>query len=206
VPRHSPRYWATGVFIYNPPPARHRVVVVDSAGQRVKNAEPTRAVDRNRSLSLGMRGGTYASGYERAGGYGDLGLGLALRYRPVEAVGLELSWMHHSDSFDEHSQRDQDPISASVQLFAFPWTRVSPYALVGLTVTPRSVEDSLGAYEYQAFDALAGPHAGLGLEFAVGEKASLNFEGRVVSYIDRQEDDIALPGAVQGTMGLNFYF
>ena len=211
VPHWQPRYWSAGVFVYNAPPPRRHVVVVDGSGQRVMSAdEPARAVDRNHSLSVGLRGGSYISGYEDGGSYGDLGMGLALRYRPVESVGLEMSWMHHSDTWDNHQERAQDPLSASVQLFAFPWTRVSPYASVGLTATPRATEDryfnGLENVTYTANDALFGPHLGLGIEFAVGQKASLGFEGRYIGYIDRQPNDAAFPGAFQGSMGLNMYF
>lgn len=210
VPRYAPRYWAAGVFVYSPPPPRHRVVVVDGAGKRVADAEPTRAVDRNQSFSVGLRGGSYMSGYQDGGGYGDLGLGLAVRYRPVEAVGLELSWMHHSDTWDDQAERAEDPLSASVQLFAFPWTRVSPYVFTGITVTPREADDTyyngLEYTHYQANDALAGPHLGLGIEFAVGKQASIGFDGKYVGYIDRQDGDATYPGAFQGSMGLNMYF
>ncbi|RME29076.1 MAG: hypothetical protein D6798_01030, partial [Deltaproteobacteria bacterium] len=211
VPHYSPRYWAAGIFIYSPPPRAHRVVVVDGAGRRVKNAPaPSRAVDRNNSFSVGLRGGSYISGYDDGASYGDLGLGLSLSYRPVEAIGLDLTWMHHSDSWDETAERTQDPISASVELFAFPWTRVSPYAFVGLTSTPRAADDTYfhGTEEvhYQANDALFGPHAGLGIEFAVGQSASLSFDGRYIGYVDVHDGDTALPGALQGQMGLNFYF
>ncbi len=211
VPRHSPRYWAAGIFVYSPPPRSHRVVVVDGGGNRVKNATtPSRAVDRNNSFSVGLRGGSYVSGYTDGGGYGDMGLGLSLAYRPVEAVGFDLTWMHHSDSWDENTERAQDPISASIELFAFPWTRVSPYGFVGLTVTPRAADDvyptRTGETIYKANDALFGPHAGLGIEFALGSSAALSFDGRYIGYVDRQEGDTAAPGALQGQMGLNFYF
>lgn len=210
VPHHAPRYWAAGVFVYSPPPPKHRVVVVDGSGKRVADGEPTRAVDRNQSFAVGLRGGSYMSGYEDGGGYGDLGLGLAVRYRPVEAVGLELSWMHHSDTWDDQAERATDPLSASVQLFAFPWTRVSPYVFTGITVAPRDADDTyfngLETVHYQANDALAGPHLGLGIEFAVGKSASIGFDGKYVGFIDRQEGDRAYPGAFQGSMGLNMYF
>ncbi|MCB9779681.1 MAG: hypothetical protein H6742_14040 [Alphaproteobacteria bacterium] len=211
VPRYSPRYWGAGVFYYNPPPATHRVVVVDNSGQRVKGAtKPQRAVDRNNSFSVGLRSGSYMSGYQNGGSYGDLGMGVALRYRPHEAVALEMAWLHHSDSWDEHAERAQDPLSASVELFAFPWTRVSPYALLGVTMTPRAADDSYanraGPQEYQANDALFGPHAGLGIEFAIGKKMSLNFDGRYIGYVDVQPEDVAVPAAFQGNMGLNFHF
>ncbi|MDP6934603.1 MAG: outer membrane beta-barrel protein, partial [Myxococcota bacterium] len=169
-----------------------------------------RAVDRNSAFSLGVHSGSYVSGYENGEGYSDFGLGLSLGYRPVETLGLELSWEHHSETFDTTTERIAEPLQASVELYAFPWARVSPYVLGGLTWTSRSVRDSWSDGQTQRItdveDTLFGPHAGLGLEFAIGEQASLEMEGRLVNYLNVADTDASLPAAAQGTIGLNMYF
>jgi opacity protein-like surface antigen len=214
VPRYHPRYWGAGVFYYNPPPKGHKVVVVSGNGANGKRTrhktKPTRVVNRNNSFSIGLNGGTYASGYDSGGGYSDLGLGLMAQWRPVEAVGLEFAWSHTSHSWDEGSERVNSPTQASVNVYAFPWTRVSPYASLGLTWNSRSINDTYWdgrAYQTALVDdTLFGPHVGLGMEFALGDSAALDFEGKYISYVDKDPDDLSAPAAVQGTMGLNFYF
>ncbi|MEL6341783.1 MAG: outer membrane beta-barrel protein [Myxococcota bacterium] len=216
VPHWHYRYWGAGVFIYNPPPPTHRVVVVDRnvRGERVGRSDemPNRKVDRNGDFGFGLRAGTYSSGYEGGGGYGDFGLGLTARFRPVEAVGLEFAYEHHSETFDENTERINNPLQASVQLYAFPWTRVSPYVTAGLTWNNRSVNDdyfdaSVGQTRVaEETGTLFGPHGGLGLELAIGDNAALNIEGRMVGYLNQEPDDLSANTAVQGTMGLNFYF
>lgn len=216
VPHWHYRYWGAGVFIYSPPPPTHNVVIVDRnvRGQRVSRTDerPTRKVDRNGDFGFGLRMGSYSSGYEGGGGYGDFGVGFTARFRPVESVGLEFAYEHHSETFDEQTERINNPMQASVQLYAFPWTRVSPYVSTGLTWNNRSVSDDYfdsNAGEMrvaQANDTLFGPHAGLGIEFAIGQSAALNFEGRAIGYLNQGEEDLSASTAVQGIMGLNFYF
>lgn len=216
VPRYSPRYWGAGVFVYSPPPRRHNVVVVNRTVTGAKagrhDTKPTRAVNRNGDFGIGLSAGSYMTGYENGGGYGDMGLGLTARFRPVEAIGLEVSYAHHSQSWDDGSERINNPLQTSVNVYAFPWTRVSPYATVGLTWNNRQINDDYyddDSMEYTVVsqqDTLFGPHAGLGMEFAIGDSAALNFEGRYVSYLNMDDADISAPNAVQGTMGLSFYF
>ena len=89
---------------------------------------------------------------------------------------------------------------------------MSPYATLGLTWNSRSITDSYyntESFSYdvaEAQDTLFGPHAGLGLELALGESAALNFEGRYINYLNVEQDDVSAPAAVQGTAGVNFYF
>ena len=216
MPRYSPRYWGAGVFYYNPPPRRHRTVVVNRTvtGSKAGRADtaPTRAIDRNGDFAIGLRGGTYGTEYLGGGGYSDAGIGLTARFRPVEAVGLEVAYEHHSQNFEEDTERINNPLQTSVQVYAFPWTRVSPYATLGLTWNSRSLTDSyynIETFSYdvaEAEDTLFGPHAGLGLELALGENAALNFEGRYINYLNVEADDVSAPAAVQGTAGVNFYF
>jgi len=89
---------------------------------------------------------------------------------------------------------------------------LGPYWLAGLTWNGGSLADDYdtgtnGTYEgAEASDTLFGPQAGLGLEFALGDRAALNVEGRTIRYIDRSDEDLSAPSALQGTVGLNFYF
>ncbi|MDP2316408.1 MAG: outer membrane beta-barrel protein, partial [Pseudomonadota bacterium] len=206
-------YWYHGVFVYGPSPwhHRHHTVVIERDGgdggrDRVEDA-PERKVERARTFAVGIRGGSYMGGYNvNGGGFGDAGLGVAARYRPVEAVGLEVSWMHHDQTWEDGSERVYQPLQASVQLFGMPWTKVNPYVLAGVTITGRDVKDNLGFTTVSQDSTLWGPHAGVGLELGVGKKASVNFDVRYTGYLNKPADDLTVPGAVQADMGLNFYF
>jgi opacity protein-like surface antigen len=208
VPRHHPRYWSAGVFYYNPPPTRHKVVVVNDSGHQV--SEPTRALDRSNSFGVGLSAGSYNSGYRAGGAFGDMGIGLTATYRPVEAVGFEIAWTHYDQSWDESTDRIHEPVQASVNLYAFPWSRVSPYATLGVTQTGRDVQDTwfdgLTEQTTTTQQTVFGPHAGLGVEFAMGSTAALDLETRYISYLDVEEGDPSASSAIQGTMGLKFYF
>jgi opacity protein-like surface antigen len=210
--RHTPAHWAHGVFIYSPPPAR-RVVVIDGHRRVVQagTSDALRAVDRNGDLGIGITTGSYMSTYRGGeGSYGDFGLGLSLSYRPVEALGLEVAWSHHSESWESDSERESDPLSASAKLYAMPWTRVSPYLTLGVTATQREFDDTYSdGFRTQTAtvdDTLVGPHVGLGIEFAVGKSAALDFEGRLIGYTNKDPADPAAPVAGQATGGLKFYF
>ncbi|MBM4369971.1 MAG: outer membrane beta-barrel protein [Deltaproteobacteria bacterium] len=220
VRHHGPRYWYSpwrpgvrvhwyhGVFIYGPP-----VVVVDGDGHSHVRREgeapeaPKPQVERAGKFSLGVRGATYISDFYGEGrGYGDAGLGLAARYRIIDPLGIEAQWTYHDQSWSQDTSRIQQPLSVSAQLFAFPWTKVNPYVLAGVTVTDRNIDQSLAGGTFQTDEALWGPHGGLGLEFGLGKDVSLNFDARWIGYVNKEETDPAVPGAFQGNMGLNFYF
>lgn len=198
----APRYWYTGVFVYGPGP---RYAAHGGGGGHA--SAPERTIDHAGEFSLGVRGGSYLSGYTNGASYGDFGLGLAARYRPVDALGLELQWNYHDDTWSSGTDRIQQPLSASVELFAFPWTRVNPYVLGGVTLTGRNVNDQIDQGTTVSSDqSLWGPHIGAGLELDVSQKVSVNFDVRAIGYLNRPQGDAARPGAAQANMGLNFYF
>jgi opacity protein-like surface antigen len=204
-------HWATGVFVFGPAPWYHETVVVGGQSVEGATAEPERQVDRTRSFSIGVRGGSYLSGYHGGPGYGDFGMGLAARYRASEALGFELAWQYHDQSWTEQTERINAPLSASVELFAFPWTRFNPYVFAGLTWTGRNYQDPIyeGGLNGQVVsinDSLFGPQGGIGLEFGVGERASVNLESRFIGYVNKAPEDPSRAGAVQANLGFNFYF
>ncbi len=201
-------HWYHGVFVYGPP-----VVVVDGDGHSHVRREgeakeaPKPQVERAGKFSLGVRGATYISDFYGEGrGYGDAGLGLAARYRIIDPLGIEAQWTYHDQSWSQETARIQQPLSLSAELFAFPWTKVNPYVLAGVTVTDRNIDQSLSTGTFETDQALWGPHGGVGLEFGVGKDVSLNFDARWIGYVNKDETDPAVPGAFQGNMGLNFYF
>ncbi|MBN1335044.1 MAG: hypothetical protein JXB39_03690 [Deltaproteobacteria bacterium] len=175
-------------------------------------AEAHRQVERAHTFALGVRGGSYLGDYHGSGGFGDFGLGIAARYRAAEALGFELAWQIHDNTWSQDSERITKPFSASVELFAFPWRKVNPYALAGLTWTRRNYEDVLHdvwgeeSGDVTRQDTLFGPHFGVGLELGVGSRASLNVEGRAVGYLNVDAEDPTVPSALQGTLGMNLYF
>ncbi|MFZ5482573.1 MAG: outer membrane beta-barrel protein, partial [Myxococcota bacterium] len=214
---HRPVHWYHGVFVYGPYPWYHhdRVVYVNGnggggsrggGGEASEARAPKRAVDRARTFAIGVRGGSYLGGYETGDAYGDAGLGIAARYRPVEAVGLELAWEYHDETWSQDTERINQPLQASVQLFAAPWSRVNPYVLAGVTINQRNVQDTVGPFFVDQDQALWGPHGGLGLEVNVGKKVSVNGDVRYVGYLNVPDEDLTRPGAFQANLGLNFYF
>jgi opacity protein-like surface antigen len=170
---------------------------------------PRRAIDRKGAFSVGLTTGSYASGYDLGGDFSDFGLGVNARFRPVEGLGFEVAYSVHDETFDAETQRTTTMLQPSVQVFAAPWSRVSPYASVGVTFTERSHDDtwSDGFDEYRSKfeNSSFGPHAGVGLEIALGQNAAIDFEARAIGYLDNQEGG-TIPGAVQTTFGAQWYF
>ncbi|MEN9787352.1 MAG: hypothetical protein RLZZ299_2616 [Pseudomonadota bacterium] len=213
-----PRSWYHGVFVYGPYPwwgyPGDRVVVLhdhDSyadgpPARRRAPPAPRREVDHEGDLSIGLRTGTYASGYAGGAAYADAGLGVAMRYRATEGVGLEVAWMQASQQWSGDTERVQQPLQVSVQGFAFPWTRVNPYASVGMTVTQRDVDDLVGGVPVQTQATSWGPHVGVGLEVGLGKSVSLGLEADWVGYLAQDVADPSDRGAVVSTLGVNAYF
>lgn len=193
-----------GVFTYNPPPKRHQVQVVEKnpiTGASSCSKLPSRDVNRAGSFAIGVKGGTLVEQEAAASRLtGDTGYGIVARYRPVEAIGFEGSWMRHEDASSGALVRD--PLSVSAQLFAFPWTRVSPYIGGGVTFDgPASRADAPDSGRRMT------PHAGLGVELALGRSLAIDIEGRYLSQMQALSDDpLKEGGAVQATAGLLFHF
>ena len=87
-----------------------------------------------------------------------------------------------------------------------PWAKVNPYLLGGITVTQRNYQDLVGGRVIDENRATWGPHLGLGLEFNLSQQTSLSLDARYLAALNLQPDDAARSGAVQGNLGLNFYF
>lgn len=117
-----------------------------------------------------------------------------------------MQWLYHDDTWQEGTERIEQPFSASLELFAIPWAKVNPYLLGGVSVTKRNFQDHTAGGFLDTETAVWGPHVGLGLEFNLGKSTSLSFDGRYLSYLNVQPDDPSRHGALQGNMGLNFYF
>ena len=200
---HRARPWH-GVFVYGPRPMYHDHYVTPAPQPVEEEHLPDRKVDREGSIAVGVRSGSYLSGYESGSTYGDFGLGLVGRWRPDEAVGLELAFAHHDETWNDQTERSQTLGQGSVMLFANPWGRVQPYVLGGLSVNERNIDDAMytsrGTPTVRADDPLWGPHAGAGIEFAFGKRAALDLEARYVGWMNDRE--ASLPGALQ--TGANF--
>jgi len=210
VYRRTWRPWH-GVFVYGPAPAWHRQY--RAAPEPVVVAEehlPERKVDRQGSFAVGLRSGSYLTGYAGGASYGDLGFGLVTRYRPEEAFGVELALQHHDETWDSRTERSQSLGQASAMLFANPWGRVQPYVLGGLSANSRQLQDAFigvdGPEVLQTRDVLWGPHAGLGVEFAFGQRAALDLEVRYVGWMNAGGDDPSAPGALQTNAGFLVHF
>lgn len=198
------------MFVYGPRPVYHNVYYVQggrpAAPVQVQNDHmPARKIDRNNTFAVGLKAGSYFGAYQGANAYADLGLGLNARYRPSEAFGIELAGQRHFDDERTHTAG-----SASAMLFAFPWTRVSPYVLGGATVTDRQVSDTIFRNDQlqviESSRPWVGVHGGVGIEFAIGKRAAIDLEARYIGYVNREVTDPTLPGAVTTSAGVMWHF
>jgi hypothetical protein len=205
----SPRRHRAPAPVVRAPAHVRTVFVAPSRAERRgdRSDAPARVQDHAGDLSIGVRGGVYASGFEGLGGYADSGLGLDVRYRLAEPIGFEIQAMVHDPSFGGGADRMQAPVSGSVELFAFPWARVSPYALAGVTWTARdlSVANADGSVTTIS-GGNWGPHVGLGLEVALTKDVSLSGDARWIGYVNKAESDPSARGAFQAGLGVNVYF
>jgi hypothetical protein len=177
----------------------------------VRQPRPDPGLDRAGSLALGLGMGSLLGGYAEGGGYGDLGFGASGRYRPAAGLGLQLDLAHHREAFHNLSERDQTQVAGSVALFAFPESRVQPYALGGLTWTGRDIHDVVAfndgtVAEVHTGASTFGPHGGLGLEIAFGPSVALDLEGRLIGSLNHLPDDPTLPAQGVGKVALQIHF
>ena len=189
--------YTSGVFVYGPRPVYHRTYVVNNgpASQPVQVEKahlPTRKVDRDDSFAIGMKAGSYLGVYDDGTAFGDLGLGLTGRYRPHESVGIQLDVTHYNQTWTPETERAHTSGSASAMLFAFPWKRVSPYVMGGLTFTDRDIHDDVFNNGFVGTVTTTapkfGPHMGLGAEFALGKSIALDIEARYTPYLNPTSD------------------
>ncbi len=198
-----------GVFVYGPRPATHVTYVEQGPVQVAEPDLPDRAIDRDKTLAIGVMGGALLSATPGGSFYGDPGLGLVGRYRVAEPVALELGLAHHAASLDLDEKHSNTQVNGDVKLFAFPWTRVSPYALGGVTYNAMDIQEPIatggGIGVLETADAQWGLDAGLGLELAMGNNFALDLQGKYIGWLDERLEGEA-PGAFQLGGGLAFHF
>jgi opacity protein-like surface antigen len=128
-------------------------------------------------------------------------------------VGLEFALSTHAENWDSSSERDHTVTQGSVMLFASPWSRISPYALAGVTHTSRDVNDEILDRSTDQVTTVStrapqyGLHGGLGVEFSVGKNLAFDLEARYVGYVNETNpEDPSIPGAFTTTAGFLVYF
>jgi opacity protein-like surface antigen len=179
--------------------------VVGSGSSGYVAPQIDRKVDRYDSFSLGAKLGTTLGAYGGGGSYSDAGIGVAARYRLAEPIGLELAYNYSSSTDPDDPTRYTHMVQPSVQFFLFPWTRVSPYGTVGLTFdTTYDADRGVNGQAQPIKDSAWGAHAGLGIEFAIGDNLALDIEGRGIRYVEGHPD--TLNTQLQTSVGLNYYF
>jgi opacity protein-like surface antigen len=126
---------------------------------------------------------------------------------------LEFAIERHDQEWSSANERSHTMAQGSVELFAAPWSRVSPYVIGGVTYTGRSIEDTIydrpsdSVYTVASNAPLFGLHAGVGVEFAIGKNLALDLEGRYIGYVSgTPENDPTIPGAFTTTAGLLVHF
>jgi len=199
-----------GVFVYGPRPVTHVHYHTTSGPVKVAQKDmPERAINRENALGIGLKGGSMISSTPDGQVYGDPGLGLVGRYRPAESVALEMAVQRHGAAFGPELARTNTQVAGSVELFAYPWTRVSPYALAGVTWNAANMGSEVwtgtGYETVQSVDSQWGLHGGLGVEFALGNNFAFDLEGRYIGWLDERVVGEA-PGALQATAGLMVHF
>lgn len=202
IDEYNPLY---GTLVYGPKPEFHDKYT--NAGNKKKKTVvkkkhlPERQVNRKGSLAAGVRGGTLIHGYSDGSSFSDLGLGAMVRYRPTEAMGLQLDLTHHADEL-LGSTRAQTLVSGSAEVFVFPWNSVQPYALIGLTSNGRGGVPGLDPN----LDSMTGAHVGAGVELGLGKKMAFDVEARYIGWLNQDAGELANPGAISANAGLVFHF
>ncbi len=193
--------WTLGWFV-------HPHYVVAGGGSSTGSvASINRKVDRYDTFSAGAKLGSTLGAYEGVADstYSDTGVGVYGRYRLAEPVGLELAYTYSSTTDQDAPLRYSHTLQPSVQFFLFPWTRVSPYGTLGLTFDTTYDEDrGTGGQGQSVKDSAWGAHAGLGIEFAIGDNVALDFEARAIQFVEGHPD--TLDNQIQTSAGLSWYF
>jgi opacity protein-like surface antigen len=202
-------HWSLGWFIYPHSYwyAGSTVVVAGgSGGSAYVEPRIDRAVDRYDTFSLGAKVGTTLGAYGGNNGtYSDTGIGVNARYRLAEPIGLELAYNYSANTDPDAPTRYTHMVQPSVQLFLFPWTRVSPYGTLGLTFdTTYDADRGVNGQAQPVKDSAWGVHAGLGIEFAIGDNFALDIEARGIQYVEGHPDTLSTQ--LQTSVGLNYYF
>jgi len=199
---------AHGILLYGPRPTAHAHYANEEQVAIRKKDLPERAVDRAGSLAVGLRGGGYWSSTPDATAvFADPGGGLLARYRPVEFLGLEGGFQHAvgAAGVDAGAPLRQHTLgTVSAQIFAFPWSRVSPFVSLGGTGQDSDLQ-LLGAADGVNSPTLWGAHGGLGVELAIGQSLAIDLDARYNHYLNAAAHE-AVPAAVTTNLGLLFHF
>lgn len=193
-----------GVLIYGPKLETHEKYERLTKGKKsaivAKKDLPERDVSRDGSIAVGLTAGTLQQGYTDGSSSGNLGLGIKGRYRPMEYLGLELGVQRHSDGFlSKDSVRTMT--TAGVDVFVFPWSKLSPYATAGLALSGRpdaTPNDTRGN--------LTGLQAGIGLEFSPTKSLGLDLEAKTTRWMNMDPADTFNPSSLQLGGAVMFHF
>ena len=197
-----------GIFLYGPTPSSHSSYTGGDSQKIARRDLPDRQLDRGGSLAVGLLGGAYISSTTDGNSiFGDPGAGLNARFRPVEFLGIQAGVQHSIGwtALDVGEDLRQATLgTASLQLFAFPWSHVSPFATAGAGVQDGGTS-LLGNAESADSPLLWGPHAGLGLEIAIGKSVAIDLDGRY-NYLVNAAANGAVSSVVTTNVGLLFHF
>jgi hypothetical protein len=206
---YRPYVWAPPVA--PPPPVPRRDVADAPPPSHGVSPKARKKLDRARTLAVGIRGGSLFGGYEAGEMFVDPGIGLAVRYRPESAVGLEISAIRFDPTaFLDDSPRVHALWDGSIEYFFAAKSPVSPYVLGGATYTARRFDDEFRADgrtdTLRARDANWGPHAGVGLEIALGRSVAIDLEGRYTALMTAPIEDPTFPGVVTANAAAMLHF
>jgi hypothetical protein len=195
------------VFVYGPPPATPVSTVERRAPVEAPRRDlPERAVNRTSTLALGAGLAQHVS-LGSSGVLADPGVSFTARYRPVETLGFEVGVGHFDGRNSPDEVRSNTNVNGQVKLFAFPWSRVSPYALVGGTYNVANLHSGLVAHDLRPRDyrnGQLGLDGGLGVQLSLGSCAALDLEGKYLRWLGREDGQA--PGALQLGGGLSLHF
>jgi len=198
MPRKPTKDWKNGVFVQQTP----KKAESQSEHRKGGSGQANKGLDRDMSLAVGVKGGT---AHEVEGQGADPGLGLVLRVRPVAAFGLEGAVTRYRGDFSALQSETATAWQASGQLFAFSWSHLSPYATLGYTSTTVMDPGTNALDDPATMEQRKGPHAGIGLEIALGQRFAIDLDGRAIAYLGAQSDSGPRIGRA-ASIGALWYF
>jgi opacity protein-like surface antigen len=172
------------------------------APERGSAAEEEQLVLTPWSVNLRLQGiALEASPHHRDTGLG--GLGASLRYALAPSVSLDLGFDSFSGSDYNGYDRSENSLSLSALLYLNPQRLVRTYLLGGLNASVAHVDVAGDGQEW----AYVGAQAGLGLDFVVSQRVSLNVDmlgflrGRTDSRAEREPEFNDGHGNLSNTSG-----
>ncbi len=163
----------------------------------------------NNQFGLNLNAQSGAVGTSHAPATGLLGIGAALRYRPIPWVGIEGGISVYTGRDFNYDTRNEVSGQGNIYGYINPQSPLQLYALAGVTYTSARIGDGYG--QTLTTNRYVGAQAGLGLELRFNRHFALNGDLRAVVRT-RTDDDLLFvqgsrtSGGIMGSVGMTVYF